>query len=139
MATLKYCIVKKDMRRDKTWRVQVRLTHERKTVMIPTSMYVSRSDLTSSYQIKNPAIIGQCEDLIREYKDRIEALDLALVDMDAYKIREEITKKDYVKNVEFFSFARKWISDDCRPKCRKKYLTAVNRFEGFIKVVHAGA
>ena len=136
MATLKYCIVKKDMRRDKTWRVQVRLTHERKTVMIPTSMYVSRSDLTSSYQIKNPAIIGQCEDLIREYKDRIEALDLALVDMDAYKIREEITKKDYVKNVEFFSFARKWISDDCRPKCRKKYLTAVNRFEGFIKVKH---
>ena len=136
MATLKYCIVKKDMRRDKTWRVQIRLTHERKTVMIPTSMYVSRSDLTSSYQIKNPSIIEQCEDLIREYKDKIETLDLALVDMDANTIRQEITRKDTVKDVEFFTFARKWLDDGCRPKCRKKYFTAINRFEGFVKMKH---
>ena len=136
MATLKYCIVKKDMRRDKTWRVQIRLTHGRRTLMIPTSMYVSRSDLTSSYQIKNPSIIGQCEDLIREYKDKIEKLDLALVDMDVNDIRKEITRKDTVKDVEFFTFARKWLDDGCRPKCRHKYVTAVNRFEGFVKMKH---
>ena len=136
MATLKYCIVKKDMRRDKTWRVQIRLTHERKTRMIPTSMYVSRSDLNSSYQIKNPAIIAQCEDLIREYKDKIETLDLALVDMDVERIRKEITRKDIITDVEFFAFARKWIEKDCRPKTRRKYQTSVNRFEGFVKMKH---
>ena len=136
MATLKYCIVKKDMRRDKTWRVQIRLTHDRKTRMIPTSMYVSRSDLNSSYQIKNPAIIAQCEDLIREYKDKIETLDLALVDMDVERIRKEITRKDIVTDVEFFAFARKWIEKDCRPKTRKKYQTSVNRFEGYVKMKH---
>ena len=136
MATLKYCIIKKDMRRDKTWRVQIRLTHERKTRMIPTSMYVSRSDLNSSYQIKNPAIIAQCEDLIREYKDRIETLDLALVDMDVERIRKEIMRKDIVTDVEFFAFARKWIEKDCRAKSRKKYQTSVNRFESFIKMKH---
>ena len=136
MATLKYCIVKKDMRRDKTWRVQIRLTHERKTRMIPTSMYVSRSDLNSSYQIKNPSIIAQCEDLIREYKDRIETLDLALVDMDVERIKKEIMRKDIVTDVEFFAFARKWIEKDCRPKSVEKYRAAVNRFEEFVRIKH---
>ena len=71
MATLKACIVKKDMRRDKTWRVQIRLTHCRKVRMIPTSMYVTRADLTSAYEIKNEDILEQCREIISGYKEKI--------------------------------------------------------------------
>ena len=42
MVTLKACIIMKDMRKDGTWRVVIRLTYKRKSRMIPTSMYVSR-------------------------------------------------------------------------------------------------
>ena len=64
MVTLKACIIMKDMRKDGTWRVVIRLTYKRKSRMIPTSMYVSREDITASGNIKNQQVIDECERII---------------------------------------------------------------------------
>ena len=136
MATLKACIIRKDMRRDKTWRVQIRLTHCRKVRMIPTSMYVTRADLTSAYEIKNEDILEQCREIISGYKEKILSLDLDLIDLDVDEVRNFLVKKDKVVDVEFFAFARKWIEKECRPKSRRNYRTAVNKFELFVKKKH---
>ena len=136
MATLKACIVKKDMRRDKTWRVQIRLTHCRKVRMIPTAMYVTRADLTSAYEIKNEDILEQCREIISGYKEKILSLDLDLIDLDVDQVKNALVKKDKVDDVEFFTFARKWIEKEARPKTRRNYKKAVNKFEQFVKKKH---
>ena len=136
MATLKACIVKKDMRRDKTWRVQIRLTHCRKVRMIPTAMYVTRADLTSAYEIKNEDILEQCREIISGYKEKILSLDLDLIDLDVDQVKNALVKKDKVDDVEFFAFARKWIEKECRPKSRRNYIFATNKFEQFVKKKH---
>ena len=136
MATLKACIVKKDMRRDKTWRVQIRLTHCRKVRMISTSMYVTRADLTSAYEIKNEDILEQCREIISGYKEKILSLDLDLIDLDVDEVKNALFKKDKVDDVEFFAFARRWIEKEARPKARGNYTKAVNKFELFVKKKH---
>ena len=136
MATLKACIVKKDMRRDKTWRVQIRLTHCRKVRMIPTSMYVTRADLTSAYEIKNEDILEQCREIISGYTEKILSLDLDLIDLDVDAVKNALFKKDKVDDVEFFAFARRWIEKEARPKARGNYKKAVNKFELFVKKKH---
>ena len=136
MTTLKACIVKKDMRRDKTWRVQIRLTHSRKVRMIPTAMYVTRADLTSSYEIKNEDILEQCREIISDYKEKILSLDLDLIDLDVDQVKDFIVRKDKVDDVEFFTFARRWIEKEARPKSRRNYEKAVNKFEKFVKKKH---
>lgn len=136
MATLKACIVKKDMRRDKTWRVQIRLTHCRKVRMIPTAMYVTRADLTSAYEIKNEDILEQCREIISGYKEKILSLDLDLIDLNVDEVKNALVKKDKVEDVEFFAFARKWIEKECRPKARVNFRNAVSKFEQFVKKKH---
>ena len=65
MATFKLTIYKNRERPDKTWNVVVRFTHDRKMRYIPTSMYVSKNDLTTSFKIKNQKILDRGEDIIR--------------------------------------------------------------------------
>ena len=45
------------MRNDKTWSVHIRFTHNNKTRYIPTTMYITKKDITSSYKIKNGAVL----------------------------------------------------------------------------------
>lgn len=53
MATLKYEVLKHNMRKDKTWNVVIRVTHKRVMKYIPTTVFVTRDELTSSFKIKN--------------------------------------------------------------------------------------
>ena len=82
MVTLKACIIMKDMRKDGTWRVVIRLTYKRKSRMIPTSMYVSKEDITASGNIKNQQVIDECERIIRTYQKRIRELLFLMASQD---------------------------------------------------------
>ena len=48
MATIKYEVLKHNMRKDKTWNVVIRVTHKRVMKYIPTTVFVTRDELTSS-------------------------------------------------------------------------------------------
>lgn len=133
MVTLKACIIMKDMRKDGTWRVVIRLTYKRKSRMIPTSMYVSREDITASGNIKNQQVIDECERIIRTYQKRIRELELEANDIPIDVIRRRITIKDPGENIDFIAFCREWIEQECNPKSRPAYSTALNSFTKFLE------
>ena len=97
MPTFKALVRKSKMRSDKTWNVVIRFTHARKTRFIPTSMYVSKKDLTASFKIKNQPILDKCDELIKIYRNTIIQLNLELNSMDIDTIVDHLKKKEEKK------------------------------------------
>lgn len=128
MATLKYLILKNNVRADKTWNVVIRLTHERKVRYISTTMYVSKKDITSGYKIKNQQIIIRCEELIAVYRESLRELGLELYPMDIDTIVGYIKSANSNTGIDFITFARKWCASHREIKGIKNYTTALNSF-----------
>ncbi len=128
MATFKPTIFKDRQREDKTWNVVIRFTHERKVRYISTTMYVSKKDLTASLKIKNQQILDKCEDLIKMYRNKVNALNLELNSMNIDTVLEYLKRKDEKDGIDFIAFARKWCMSHQEIKGIKNYLSAINSF-----------
>ena len=131
MATFKTMIKKGNKRADGTWNVVIRFTHDTKVRFIPTSMYVSKKDITASYKIKNTNIIDRSNDLIKAYRERINKLNLELNDIDIDTIVSYIRQKRDKRGVSFTDFAHQWIVKS-EIKGIKNYKTAVNALCSFM-------
>lgn len=131
MATFKAVIKKGNKRADGTWNVVIRFTHDTKVRFIPTSMYVSKKDITASYKIKNTNIIDRGNDLIKAYRERINELNLELNDIDIDTIVSYIRQKRDKRGVSFTDFAHQWIAKS-EIKGIKNYKTAVNALCSFM-------
>ncbi|HAT61270.1 MAG TPA: hypothetical protein DCS83_01805 [Prevotella sp.] len=131
MATFKLTIYKNRERPDKTWNVVVRFTHDRKMRYIPTSMYVSKNDLTTSFKIKNQKILDRGEDIIRVYRQRINELNLELNNMDIDDIMNYLKKKEDNTGIDFVEFANQWCARHTEIKGIKNYKTAINSLCNF--------
>ena len=94
-----------------TWNVVIRVTHKRVMKYIPTTVFVTRDELTSSFKIKNFQKKEKCEDILRIYRKRIEEENLEFNDMTADELVRRITHKDIVKPtfVDFVDYYQKWI------------------------------
>ena len=127
MATLKAVIRKDKMKTDKTWNVLIRLTHARQVRYISTTMYVTKKDLTSRYEIKNQMILDKCTDLIKEYRKRISPLNLELNDIPIDNIVRLLKLKDTdEQGISFTAFFADWCARNSRLKGLANYHTAFN-------------
>ena len=131
MATFKPTIFKNRMRSDKTWSVHIRFTHNNKTRYIPTTMYISKKDITASFKIKNANILDRCNDIIKEYRSRLSELSLEFNDIDIDTIVSYIRQKKENNGVSFTEFASKWIRKSTI-KGVKNYKTALNALCSFV-------
>lgn len=131
MATFKALIKKGNKRADNTWNVVIRFTHQSKVRFIPTMMYINKSDITTSYKIKNANIIDKCNDLIKVYRSRVNELNLELNDIDIDTVVSYMRQKKNNKGVSFTEFANKWINN-ATIKGIKNYKTALNAFLCFV-------
>lgn len=131
MATFKAVIKKGNKRSDGTWNVVIRFTHETKVRFIPTTMYVTKKDITASYKIKNANILDRCNELIKTYRDRVNELNLEFNDIDIDTITAYIQQKRDKRGVSFTDFAKKWISLSAI-KGIKNYKTALNALCSFV-------
>ncbi|WP_314923128.1 phage integrase SAM-like domain-containing protein [Prevotella pallens] len=131
MATFKPTIFKNRMRSDKTWSVHIRFTHDNKTRYIPTTMYITKKDITASFKIKNANILDRCNDIIKEYRNRLSELSLEFNDIDIDTIVSYIRQKKENKGVSFTRFAAKWI-EESTIKGIKNYKTALNALCSFV-------
>ena len=131
MATFKPTIFKDRQREDKTWNVVIRFTHERKVRYISTTMYVSKKDLTVSLKIKNQLVLDKCEELIKIYRNKVNALNLELNSMDIDTIVEYIKTREKKNGIDFIAFAKKWCMSHTEIKGIKNYQTALNSFCSF--------
>lgn len=131
MATFKAVIKKGNKRADGTWNVVIRFTHNSKVRFIPTTMYVTKKDITSSFKIKNANILDRCNELIKAYRERVNELNLEFNDIDINTITAYIQQKRNRKGVSFTDFAKKWISLSTI-KGIKNYKTALNALCFFV-------
>lgn len=131
MATFKAVIKRGNKRADGTWNVVIRFTHETKVRFIPTTMYVTRKDITASFKIKNANILDRCNDMIKLYRERVNELNLEFNDIDIDTIVSYIRQKRDRKGVSFTDFANKWISLSTI-KGVKNYKTALNALCAFV-------
>ena len=119
------------MRSDKTWSVHIRFTHTNKTRYIPTTMYITKKDITASFKIKNANILDRCNDIIKEYRNRLSELSLEFNDIDIDTIVSYIRQKKDNKGISFTEFAAKWI-EESTIKGTKNYKTALNALCSFV-------
>ena len=119
------------MRSDKTWSVHIRFTHNNKTMYIPTTMYIAKKDITASFKIKNANILDRCNDIIKEYRNRLSELSLEFNDIDIDAIVSYIRQKKENKGVSFTDFAAEWI-EKSTIKGIKNYKTALNALCSFV-------
>jgi len=131
MATFKAVIKKGNKRADGTWNVVIRFTHNSKVRFIPTTMYITKKDITASFKIKNTNILDRCNDIIKEYRSRLSELSLEFNDIDIDTIVSYIRQKKENKGVSFTRFAAKWI-EESTIKGIKNYKTALNALYSFI-------
>ena len=131
MITFKATIKKDKIRRDKTWLVLIRVTLNKKTAYIPTSMYVTKKGLTASFKIKDRAVLDRCDDLIREYRKRVDAFCLELNDVPLATIVARLREKDGGGKGSFSAYASEWF---CRAKIKgvKNYQTAFSSLKRFL-------
>lgn len=132
MATFKALIKKGNKRADGTWNVVIRFTHESKVRFIPTTMYVTKKDLTASFKIKNIQIVDRCEDLIRTYRERISELNLELNDIDIDMVVSYLKQKKDKQEISFTDFYHKWMEKHTEIKGMKNYKTSINAFCAFM-------
>lgn len=132
MATLKAVIKKGNKRADGTWNVVIRFTHEGKVRFIPTTMFVTKKDITTSFMIKNANILDRCNDLIKVYRERINELNLEFNDIDIDTIVSYIRQKRDKKGISFTDFAKDWMRSHNEKKGMKNYKTSLNAFCAFM-------
>jgi hypothetical protein len=131
MATFKAIIKKGNKRSDGTWNVVIRFTHSSKVRFIPTTMYITKKDITASFKIKNANILDRCNDMIKLYRERVNELNLEFNDIDIDTIVSYIRQKRDKRGISFTDFAKKWISLSTI-KGVKNYKTALNALCSFV-------
>lgn len=131
MATFKAMIKRGNKKADGTWNVVIRFTHKTKVRFIPTTIYITKKDITASYKIKNANILDRCNDIIKEYRNRLSELSLEFNDIDIDTIVSYIRQKKENKGVSFTYFAAKWI-EESTIKGVKNYKTALNALCSFV-------
>lgn len=131
MATFKAMIKKGNKKADGTWNVVIRFTHKTKVRFIPTTIYITKKDITASFKIKNANILDRCNDIIKEYRNRLSELSLEFNDIDIDTIVSYIRQKKENNGVSFTAFAAKWI-EESTTKGIKNYKTAINALCSFI-------
>ena len=131
MATFKAMIKKGNKKADGTWNVVIRFTHKTKVRFIPTTLYITKKDITASFKIKNANILDRCNDIIKEYRSRLNELSLEFNDIDIDTIVSYIRQKKENKGVSFTDFAAKWIKESTI-KGIKNYKTALNALCSFV-------
>lgn len=131
MATFKAMIKKGNKKADGTWNVVIRFTHKTKVRFIPTTLYITKKDITASFKIKNANILDRCNDIIKEYRNRLSELSLEFNDIDIDTIVSYIRQKKENKGVSFTRFAAKWIEESII-KGIKNYKTALNALCSFV-------
>ena len=106
--TFKAVVLAHQQKKDGTYHIKIRVSHERKTKYLSTPWYVVKKDLTKSLEIKNQKYIDLTFDLIRKYRGICDATGENLKTMSIEQVIELLTEKksdkfeldivDYTKN-----------------------------------------
>ena len=106
MATFK-AVVSPYRKSDGTYRVNIRVTHNRQHKDLPTPFYVTQGQMTRSMKIKDQIILDQIEDKIREFRQAANNIGFLAERLDIDHFINLI--KNNTDKLDFFVFARGYI------------------------------
>lgn len=133
MVTFKSEVRKDHKRQDGTYSVRIRITHNRVIRRIPTSIYVTKDDVTKGFKIKNQSILDELDNVISSYRTKCNTLSLLINDMDIDELIEHITQTNEGSlKMDFIGYARKWIDANREKHGISIYSCAVNSLIKFL-------
>lgn len=109
--TFKAVVYADNKKKDGTYNLKIRVTHNRRSLKVSTNIYVFPNDLGRKLQIKNQEVIDLADDLIRRWRYLVNRLGIAAEMMDVKQIvqyikESEITAKDFTSILS--STEEKW-------------------------------
>lgn len=120
-------------RQDGTYSVKMRITLNRKSRYITTSEIATRSQLTKSLAIKDPALLSRLREL--ELRMRNAVSDLDVFTLSKMTIADVVEHMEHRINgnfrLDFFKFWEEAIQSKARGS-RENYLIALHAFQRFI-------
>lgn len=131
MITLKAEVQQKDKRQDNTYNVKIRLSYKRQVRRIPTSIYVTKDDLTKSFKLKNPVCVRKIDTLLRKYRETISSLDIENGEYSLEGVISILKEGRDNTPIDFIAFSKEWI-DKTSIKGKKNYISALNSFIKFL-------
>lgn len=131
MATFK-AIVNTYKREDGTYNVKIRVTHNRKVRYVSTPFYVSQSQITRSFKIKDNLILEKVEAKIIELRKLADQIGFAADDLDVDGIIKLLQNKE--DKIDFLEFWQSYIDETRKngpENSSDAYQTALNSLKAY--------
>ena len=133
--TFKAVVYADNKKKDGTYNLKIRVTHNRRSLKVSTNIYVFPDDLGRKLQIKNQEIIDLADDLIRRWRYLVNRLGIAAEVMDVKQIvqyikESEITGEGF--HLDFIEYGRKVAASKSKGTARS-YDTSLNALERFMR------
>ena len=134
MITFKPEVFAHHKRQDGTYNIKIRVTFNRQSRRIATSLYCTQADLTRSLKLKNGDLINKATDLCSRM--RAACADLNIFDLEGRDVDWVVSHiKDSLKtesfHLDFFEFADSFLESKT-DTTRRMYNTALKALERFI-------
>ena len=132
MATFKALVLSHQKRKDGTYNVKIRVTHNRRHKYLPTPLYAGKDDLTKSLKIKNYLILDATEAIIKDYRTKCSAMGAAVAQYDVDQLCTILNEPDEEKwKVNFFEYAESFIAKNKARKTKQGYQSALSWLERY--------
>lgn len=134
MATFKVCVFKNHLRKDGTYNVKLRVTHNSQTRKMSTPFYVEKDNLSPDFQILDDELVNYCEDLCHDCRWITRELGYKINNMTVDELVHYLKLKLQGGDDFHLDFCKFWREQAATmtPGTRRNYMTALNAFQRFI-------
>jgi integrase len=136
MATLKAVVLPHHRKKDGTYNVKIRITHNRAVQYLSTNIYVVKEDITKSMKIKNTAIAEALNEIIKKYRNICNTLGFNLDSMDAKQVANYLRQyKPETFDLNFIEYGREHaekLRKDGKTGNARTYEIALNNLEKYV-------
>lgn len=138
MPTFKAQVFAHQKKRDGTYNIKIRVTHNRKSRYVATPWFVTKDDVTKSMRIKNQKYVDLTDGLIKKYRDISDRIGMPIMDLDVDQVVDILLhfRSENKFDLDFVAYTREYadnIEASGHRGTAKRYRTAVNslvRFAG---------
>lgn len=138
MATFKAEVYAHQKKKDGTYNIKIRVTHNGKKRYLATPYYIYKEDITQkTHKIKNQHYIDLTDELIKNYRLRCDVWGERLKKVNVDKIVEIITSEDPGErfDLDFIAYAHKFVDkliQENHEGNAKTYKVAINNLVKFV-------
>lgn len=132
--TFKPIVLPSERKQDGTYNVKIRVTHNRRSKRISTHLFACPDDLVrANFKIKNRKILDTCEDMIKDWREKINKLGMGASAFSVEEIVDYIFADDTDSDfrLDFIKFGRK-VADSKSAGTSGNYHTALNCLVRFL-------